>query len=135
MRQCFRAGLIVLAPIYLTVMCSLFMELVASMEWEHLWLNLVMASPDTNWKVPSEVGLWIAVLPIAGSATNIKPWNFATASSLIPCNVNFRLKREYHPHCKMPISGLIKTCWNLKVPINKRKIGSWNRNFKWDCYV
>jgi hypothetical protein len=33
------------------------MELVASMALEHLWLNLVMASPGINCKVPTFGGI------------------------------------------------------------------------------
>ena len=68
----------------LTVMCSLFIELVASTEWEHLWENLVIASPGKSWKVPNEVGLWIAMFPGEGSATIINPWNLAGCSSCAP---------------------------------------------------
>ena len=65
-------------------MCSLFIELVASTEWEHLWENLVIASPGKSWKVPNEVGLWIAMFPGEGSATIINPWNLAGCSSCAP---------------------------------------------------
>ena len=59
--------------LYSTVISDLIMALLLSTACEHRWENLVIASPAISWKVPREVGLWIAVLPKAGSATNRKP--------------------------------------------------------------
>ena len=74
--------------LYSTVISDLIMALLLSTACEHRWENLVIASPAISWKVPREVGLWIAVLPKAGSATNRKPWNLATFSSRTPWGQN-----------------------------------------------